>query len=46
MRALFTSRAFLAGVAVAIGIGVLAMVVSVSVDLSARDIYKTQSVRL
>jgi hypothetical protein len=46
MRALFTSRAFLAGVVVAIGVGVLAMVVSVSVDLSARDAYKTQSVRL
>jgi hypothetical protein len=46
MKALFSSRAFLAGVVVALGIGVIAMIASRSVDLTARDTYKTQSVRL
>jgi hypothetical protein len=46
MKALFTSRAFLAGVVVALLIGAAAMVASYSVDLSARDTYKTASVRL
>jgi len=46
MKALFTSRAFIAGVIVALGIGAVALIVSHSVDLSARDTYKTQDVRL
>ncbi|MBU6507557.1 MAG: hypothetical protein KGI92_07800 [Alphaproteobacteria bacterium] len=46
MRALLASKAFIAGVVVALGIGVVACVVSWSVDLTARDTYRTQSVRL
>ncbi|GEM_PF-6624571 len=46
MRALLASKAFIAGVIVALGIGVVALIVSVTVDLSARDTYKTASVRL
>lgn len=46
MRALLASKAFIAGVVVALGIGAIALVVSWSVDLTARDTYKTQSVRL
>ncbi len=46
MRALLASKAFVVGVVVAIGIGVVAMVMSLSVDLTARDTYTTQSVRL
>ena len=46
MRALLASKAFVAGVVVAIGIGVVAMVMSLSVDLTARDTYTAQSVRL
>lgn len=46
MRALLASKAFIAGVIVALGIGVVAYVVSWSVDLTARDTYRTQSVRL
>ena len=46
MKALLSSRAFLAGVVVALVIGAVAMAVSRSVDLTARDTYRTQSVRL
>jgi len=46
MKALLASKAFIAGVVVALGIGALAMVVSWRVDLSARDTFKTQDVRL
>ncbi|MGH7013612.1 MAG: hypothetical protein ACREEL_05560 [Stellaceae bacterium] len=46
MRALLASKAFVAGVVVALGIGAVALVVSWTVDLSARDTYKTASVRL
>lgn len=46
MKALLASKAFIAGVVVALGIGVLAMIASWTVDLSARDTYKMQSVRL
>jgi hypothetical protein len=46
MKALFSSRAFLASVVVVLGIGAIAMVASWNVDLSSRDTYKTQSVRL
>lgn len=46
MRVLLASKAFVAGVVVALGIGAVAVVVSLSVDLTARDTYTTQSVRL
>lgn len=46
MRALLASKAFVTGVVVALGIGVVAWAVSLSVDLTARDTYTTQSVRL
>ena len=46
MKALLASKAFIAGVVVALGIGAVAMVVSWNVDLSARNTFKTQSVRL
>lgn len=46
MRALLASKAFVAGVVVALGIGAVALAVSLSVDLTARDTYATQSVRL
>jgi hypothetical protein len=46
MKALLASKAFIAGVVVALGIGAVAMVVSWTVDLSARDTFKTQDVRL
>ena len=46
MRTLLASKAFVAGVVVALGIGAIALVVSLSVDLTARDTYTTQSVRL
>ncbi len=46
VKALFSSRAFLASVIVALVIGALAMGVSWRVDLSARDTYKSDSVRL
>jgi hypothetical protein len=46
MIALLTGRAFLVGIVAALGIGVLALLASQTVDLSARDTYKTTSVRL
>ncbi|MDE2167662.1 MAG: hypothetical protein KGJ66_15160 [Alphaproteobacteria bacterium] len=46
MKALFASKAFVASVIVALGIGAVAVIASWTVDLSARDTYKTQSVRL
>jgi hypothetical protein len=39
-------RAFLAGVAAAIAIAVIAAALSYTVDLSARDTYRTSNVRL
>lgn len=46
MKTLLASKAFVASVVVALGIGIVALAVSWTVDLSARDTYKTQSVRL
>ena len=46
MKALVSSKAFLASVVVVLGIGAIALVVSRRVDLSARDTYKSASVRL
>jgi hypothetical protein len=46
MKALMESRAFIAGVLVALGLGIVALAISNMVDLSAKDTYKTESVRL
>ncbi len=46
MKALLVSKAFIVGVVVTLGIGAIAFVVSLSVDLTARDTYRVQSVRL
>jgi hypothetical protein len=46
MKALLTSKAFYAGIVCALAIGAIAMTVAYTVDLSARDAYKTASVRL
>ncbi len=46
MKALFASKSFIAGVVAALVIGAAAMWVSHIVDLSARDTYKSENVRL
>ena len=46
MSALLRSKAFYAGIVCALVVGAIAMGVSRAVDLSARDAYKTASVRL
>ncbi len=46
MKDLLSSRAFYAGILFALIVAAIAMAVSRSVDLSARDAYKTASVRL